>query len=140
MQRWKRLLLAACLGGWIGGMAVPGLAEGPSAVTGIEWAAEEVLGEILPDSAGVTLKLDGQGRAAGNSGCNRYVGSVEIGDGTMRFGPLAGTRMACPPPQMALEMKVHRALEATRLYVLDASRSKMRLLDDTGTTLLVLAR
>jgi heat shock protein HslJ len=115
-------------------------AQGGSAVTGVEWSAEEVLGEALAPSASVTLLLDGQGRAAGTSGCNRYTGPVEIGSGTMRFGLLAGTRMACPEPLMALEQKVFRAFETTRLFTLDGSRSKMRLMDQAGSTLMVLTR
>lgn len=115
-------------------------AQAGSAVTGIEWTAEAVLGGGVPDNASVTLLLDGQGRAAGRSGCNRYTAGVEIGSGTMRFGPMAGTRMACAPALMDLEAKVLRAFEATRLFVLDASRSKLRLMDEAGATLMVLSR
>jgi putative lipoprotein len=140
MRHWVRWLAGATVAAGLGAAAGSGLAQGGSAVTGIEWTAEDVLGGGVPDSAEVTLMLDGQGRAAGRSGCNRYTGAVEIGDGTMRFGPIAGTRMACPPALMDLEQKVFRALEATRLFVLDASRSKLRLMDEAGQPLLVLAR
>lgn len=34
-------------------------------------------------------------RASGYSGCNRYMGTYEIKNGVLSFGPLAGTRMAC---------------------------------------------
>ena len=135
----RRLLLALLLALLLGG---PGAAwaQGGSAVAGIEWSAEEVLGGSVPDGAQVTLLLDGEGRAAGRSGCNRFAGQVAIGDGTMRFGPLAGTRMACVPALMDLEAKVFRALESARLFVLDGSRSKLRLMDEAGATLMVLTR
>jgi heat shock protein HslJ len=135
----EKVLRRAVLAGAIAA-AGPAAAQGGSAVTGVEWSAEEVLGEVLPPDAAVTLLLDGQGRAAGRSGCNRFTGGIEIGNGTMRFGLLAGTRMACAEPLMALEQKVFRVFETTRLFTLDGSRSKMRLMDEGGTTLMVLTR
>ena len=54
------------------------------------------------DGRRVDLMLESEsGRAAGFSGCNRYTGgyTIEEGeDGTarLRFGPAAGTMMACP--------------------------------------------
>ena len=128
-------VLAAALFGMGGAWAQP-----DSALTGIDWSAEEVLGHVVRDAAGVTLRLDAAGRVAGSSGCNRFVGQVTFSDGSVRFGPLAGTRMACPPPRMELEQQVHRALEATRAFVLDGSRSKLRLIDGTGRALMVLTR
>ncbi|MBR8224524.1 META domain-containing protein [Burkholderia ambifaria] len=35
-------------------------------------------------------------RASGFSGCNRYMGTYALKNGLLSFGPLAGTRMACP--------------------------------------------
>jgi heat shock protein HslJ len=46
----------------------------------------------------ITLNLSTEGgkrRVSGFSGCNRYMGSYEVKDGKLAFGPLAGTRMAC---------------------------------------------
>lgn len=34
--------------------------------------------------------------ASGFSGCNRYMGPYNVKNGLLSFGPLAGTRMACP--------------------------------------------
>ncbi|MDQ7979332.1 META domain-containing protein [Paraburkholderia sp. SARCC-3016] len=48
--------------------------------------------------ASITLVLstaNGQRRASGFSGCNRYTGTYMLRDGKLSFGPLAGTRMAC---------------------------------------------
>ncbi|WP_248321747.1 MULTISPECIES: META domain-containing protein [unclassified Caballeronia] len=47
----------------------------------------------------ITLDLStesGRRRASGFSGCNRYTGPYVLKDGKLSFGPLAGTRMACP--------------------------------------------
>jgi heat shock protein HslJ len=37
----------------------------------------------------------GQRRVSGFSGCNRYMGTYDLKDGKLSFGPLAGTRKAC---------------------------------------------
>ncbi|WP_186118496.1 META domain-containing protein [Burkholderia gladioli] len=39
---------------------------------------------------------DGVRRASGFSGCNRFGGTYAVKNGLLSFGPLAGTRMACP--------------------------------------------
>jgi heat shock protein HslJ len=51
--------------------------------------------------SGITLTLStasGQRHASGFSGCNRYMGTYELKDGKLSFGPLASTRMACSTP------------------------------------------
>ncbi len=53
------------------------------------------------DAAGKPIELtlstaDGVRRASGFSGCNRYAGRYTVKNGLLGFGPLAGTRMACP--------------------------------------------
>ena len=113
------------------------------AVEAVEWRAEEVLAEPIPDTLQVTLQLEA-GRAFGRGGCNRFTGGVDLAPadatrGSLRFGAIAGTRMACPPPQMALEQKVFAAFEATTAYQVDAT-GRLRLLDAAGATLMVLVR
>jgi heat shock protein HslJ/uncharacterized lipoprotein NlpE involved in copper resistance len=44
-----------------------------------------------------------EARYAATVGCNRMLGEVETGDGTISFGQGASTLMACPPPLDALE-------------------------------------
>ena len=53
-------------------------------------------------------------RVTGSGGCNRFSGSYEAGEGTLSFGPLASTRMACPG--METETAFLRALEGTRRF------------------------
>lgn len=53
------------------------------------------------DAGGQPIQLtlstaDGVRRASGFSGCNRYSGLYTVKNGLLGFGPLAGTRMACP--------------------------------------------
>lgn len=58
------------------------------------------------DAKPITLTLstaDGRRRASGFSGCNRYMGTYDLKDGGLGFGPLAGTKMACATPGGELE-------------------------------------
>lgn len=76
--------------------------SGNSAIT---WILETLEGEPAPAGAGgkpIDLKMDpSEQRAAGFSGCNRYTGGFSS-DGSsahgtpIKFGPMAGTLMACP--------------------------------------------
>ena len=78
-----------------------------------------------------TLVFGDDGQVAGHSGCNRLFGPFrDSGDG-LALGPLASTRMACPPPLMALEAAFFAALEATTGYRLEAER--LSLTGDGGT-------
>jgi heat shock protein HslJ len=87
------LILAGCSG-----------AAGPKAeVVGPVWAAESIDGKAILDHALITLQLDGDGRATGKGGCNGYGGSYTLEGPSLRFGPLAATKMACSPEVMDQE-------------------------------------
>lgn len=61
------------------------------------------------------LLLDG--RASGGSGCNKLMGSyTHSAPDTLRFGPVASTRMACPPEIMAQETALVTAFERATRY------------------------
>ncbi|MDM0104281.1 META domain-containing protein [Variovorax sp. J22R24] len=68
----------------------------------------------------ITLASEGS-RLSGFSGCNQLIGSYEAKDQTLRF-QAAGTMMACEPPLMELERKVHVALGATSAYRIEGER------------------
>ncbi len=78
------------------------------------------------------IELDSRSNhLTGSGGCNRFTGSYEAGNGTLRFGRIARTMMACI--EMDTENAFLRALERTRQYrvrgrILD-------LIDDRGQTL-----
>ena len=59
------------------------------------------------DGEPITLNLstaNGQRKANGFAGCNRFMGTYDLSGGKLSFGPLAGTRMACASgPGSALE-------------------------------------
>lgn len=59
-----------------------------------------------------------QGKVFGQAGCNRMNGTITAGDGSLTFGPLASTKMACPA--MQFESKYLAALSGNTLnYELD---------------------
>ncbi|GBH26030.1 META domain-containing protein [Burkholderia vietnamiensis] len=66
------------------------------------WAAADGTPRPIPHGDnGEPIRLalsteSGGRRARGFSGCNRYMGTYAIKNGLLSFGPLAGTRMACP--------------------------------------------
>lgn len=76
-----------------------------------EWAVFE-LGGAPVAGRGPTIAF-GEGRIFGFSGCNRYTGPVSFtGADGIRVGAAGMTMMACPEPQMALEQRFARVLEA----------------------------
>lgn len=115
------------------------VAQDPSRLAGSRWQAVEV-GSIDVD-AGVpsTLAFEPPGRVSGNSGCNRYFGTVEVGAGSVRFGPLAATRMMCPPPRMEQEARFLEALAKAECWRIDDD-ARLVLADAAGTPLIVFER
>lgn len=63
-------------------------------LTGRTWQATYLNQQPVTTSAPVTLSFS-DGRASGRSGCNRYSGTVTVGDGTIRFAEIMATKMAC---------------------------------------------
>lgn len=54
----------------------------------------------------------GTSRVSGTAGCNRFNGNWKQDGSTLKLGPFAATKMACPPPLMAVEARVLALLEA----------------------------
>ena len=98
---------------------VPSPAEFRRTVAGSTWELTELAGQAAPTGAGgrrATLIFDADtARAGGFAGCNRYGGSYTVEGSTIRFGPLAMTKMACAEG-MELEQRLAQALERTNRY------------------------
>lgn len=90
---------------------------GPQFLVGSEWELRDLGGTpVLEDRSSPTLSFVDPGRVTGNGSCNRYGGSAELGDGTIKVGPLAATKMACTPEVDAQERAYLAALQnASRL-------------------------
>ena len=55
----------------------------------------------------------------GSGGCNTLNGPATVGEGTIAFGPIATTRMACPEGVMGLEAHVLAVLDGEVTYTID---------------------
>ena len=77
---------------------------------------EKFSGERVPTLAfGADMRVSGQV-------CNRFNGSGELVDGLLKVGPMAATRMACPPgPLGQLEQDIFALLGAPVVVSLDGS-------------------
>jgi heat shock protein HslJ len=103
MRRPLRAIAVCCALLAAGCMTRPPDGPLPADLAGSNWRAETVAGEPVPEDVADTQEFAAADRIAGRAGCNRYMGPIGVVDGRLRVGPLAGTRMACPEPQMALE-------------------------------------
>lgn len=84
---------------------------------GTEWLLTEIAGSpVVANSKASIAFLDG-GRAAGNASCNRFTGTVEIAGTSLKFGPMASTRMACVDADIsAQEDQYLKILAAAKRY------------------------
>ena len=101
-------------------------------------------GESGNSGAALTLELstaNGQRRASGFSGCNRYMGTYALKDGKLSFGPLAGTRMACATPGGKIEGDYLNALNhIDRTGVQMRAPQQLQLILESGDTLVFTRR
>ncbi|MFI9809844.1 META domain-containing protein [Streptomyces sp. NPDC052301] len=81
-------------------------------VTGVEWRVDSVTtdGTTLHAPAAARLRIDEDGRAAGNLGCNQFSAQATVQGDRITFGGLRTTRMACDNARMTFERALARAL------------------------------
>jgi putative lipoprotein len=112
-------------------------ADGATALVGT-WTLGGAGGAGVAAGVESSLTLADGGEATGSGGCNSFRASWSLEGEAFRFGPIAATRRACPPPQMEQETRFFAALEATRgARVEDGA---LVLLDAAGATVLRLGR
>jgi heat shock protein HslJ len=92
-------------------------------LTGPAWTLVSVDDTPLAsDARPPTLAVEGT-RVSGFGGCNRYSGEIDDrAPGALALGPLASTKMACPPPATDLEDRYLSALGSVSHYTFDAGR------------------
>lgn len=110
--------------------------SGPEALEGESWiltqfVAEDGSTEIV--DVGVDAEFDGES-ITGTSGCNRYNAPYEAGGDEISFGPIAGTQMACPEPQMGVETRYLQLLESVATFEVEGRAMSMA--DGEGTPVL----
>lgn len=89
-------------------------------LAGTPWQlATLVTGEVASSvPAGVTasIEIGGDGQVRLNTGCNTGGGRVEVGDRTLRWGPLMTTRRACLGAEGEVEQQVVSVLAGVTSY------------------------
>ncbi len=85
------------------------------------WRIVSVCGAEALDASRTHAEFAGD-RFASTIGCNRISGRANLSEGQLSFGPMAATRMACPPPLDALERQYLEALQAVRAFRLEGAR------------------
>lgn len=106
-----------------------------AALAGPEWVLTQLeRSEPAPLQPEITLLFE-EGRIAGVSGCNRYMGKVTDGEspGDLTVELLAGTRMACAPEVMELELRYGRQLESVVKYGFMNRQLALTFEQDEGT-------
>jgi putative lipoprotein len=111
----------------------PAAVSGGGSLGGREWSLTSLSGATAePGNGGKAATLtfsEADNKVSGFAGCNRLAGTYQAKGDSLRVGPLALTRMACPSG-MELETKFGAALDATRSYRITGNR--LDLLGDTG--------
>jgi len=99
-------------------------------LAGPSWQLVELDGKPVPATEGLqrpTLQLDaGFLRASGNGGVNRYTASYELSGLALRFGTIAGTKMAGRPEAMALEDAYFKALPTVSSWSITGNHLELK--------------
>lgn len=114
------------------GADLPGCAGDPARLLAGEWVVTALDGAALPKGADVTLAFEA-GRVSGLAACNRYSGSYNLTGEGLSFGPMAGTRMACPDPLMTTEAAVYAAFARVTQFDIAPDGSLLLKADETTT-------
>jgi len=125
------LVLAAC--GGDDGSGSDGDTQDPAALQGEAWILTQMLtagGQTEIVDVGVNASFDGT-TISGVSGCNRYNASYEATGAQISFGPIAGTKMACPEPESSTEARFLQLLEGVASYEVDGRAMSMNDADGT---------
>ena len=95
-------------------------AGGAATLDGTKWNLTTIGGTAIAAGTVPTLEFGTGGMVSGLAGCNQFTGSATIGEGTIEFGPLASTRMACPDEATTqLETQYLAALDEAATWTME---------------------
>jgi heat shock protein HslJ len=86
---------------------------------GTSWRLEDLGGESALEGVETTLEFPEAGKVAGRASCNRFFGTVEISGQSIKFGPLAATKMSCGDAADTQERKYLGALQKAERFAVD---------------------
>lgn len=126
-------LLVGCAAGARDGE--PPRARAPAAAVDRVWQWTETARSFetieSPAPERYTLELAPNGRLRVRADCNRGTGSFRIGEGTISLGPIATTRVACPPG--SLEARYLADLQRAARFFVAGGVLHLELPADAGT-------
>lgn len=100
------------------------------------WQMVTLRGEAQIDPSITTLDIGKDQRISGNTGCNRFTGTI-IGGSDGLFGKLATTRMACPSPVDKQEQGFLKAMGKAMSWSVDTKQNQLVLRDGDHKVLAV---
>ncbi|MFF7752369.1 META domain-containing protein [Streptomyces sp. NPDC007971] len=102
-------------------------------VTGVDWRIDSLTADGTTRHAPATahLRIDTDGKAAGNLGCNSFSSRATVHGDRITLGDLRTTRMACAPDRMDFERALARTL-TTGTLTARADDGKLTLTDGDG--------
>lgn len=107
----------------------------PPVLAGTAWVLESVVGTPAAlGLRGAPMLAFGEGAISGQTGVNRFNARADAGEGWIRIGPVAMTRMAGPPEMMKQEREFLDRLQRCGAWRVDGDRLHLR--DAQGQTLL----
>lgn len=130
------------VGGGQPGATTPPPAPAAGELEGTSWSVVELYGTAVTTAASAPgrepyLEFGANGRLAGSDGCNRVMSSYAVEGNRITFGPVAGTRMACPGTEEVVN-RFHAALKGTGHW--DIRDGRLEFFGATGKPLAVLER
>ena len=91
----------------------------PVAVYEHIWRLQDVEGIGPIEGIDATVQFNPLGTLSGHGGCNRFSGNADLGEGTIKIGPVASTKMACADPIDDQEMRFLDALSRAQAWRLE---------------------
>jgi heat shock protein HslJ len=88
---------------------------------GTQWWVEDIGGRGVVDASHTTIAFVNEGGVSGDTGCNRYHGTYVQEGKAVSFGPMAGTRRACPEALMNQEQRFYAAMGQVVSWRIDAA-------------------
>jgi heat shock protein HslJ len=115
------VVLAACTSSGSSSAATAGTsAGGATTLDNTTWNLTSIGGADIAADATPTLVFGTGGMVSGLAGCNNFIGTATVGEGTIEFGPLATTRMACADEAISqLETDYLAALDETATWTME---------------------
>ena len=139
MTRPSRIHILTCLFTSLALLLTGAAYAAPGTPSG-KWLAEDIDSGGVIDRLQTTLEIRDDGIVTGMGGCNRYAGSAKFDATTIKFLPMASTRMACSAAAMRQEGKFHITLEKIRAWRINEAQRKLILLDGQGFEMMRLSR